>query len=332
MASVPSLQQPSKRGTRPRPAATPAGCRAQSRRGPSRPASRRHAYSPGFKHLRLPKTAAKASLAHSQAPALSGPMKQTALTPVERGILLILMAAGLPVEQAQFKEVHGLSVRKNHRNKLVQLGLIDVGKERLAFSLTGEGWAWLKRELSAPRPGGVLGLGPLYAVLGALGRLTERLEMPLEAGFGPEAGLSPKAVPCPAPSAAPAKAPAEAGLSWSDIDEPLARALQDIAVFATNATRFKNAAKSSFEREFAHVEGAANLVFQSVKLAAAKRKLDLDGQPGSETRYDPVLFHSDDLVKLGEPVRIRKSAVTRGHGKAKVIVQPGLADALIDSK
>ncbi len=246
-------------------------------------------------------------------------MKQTALTPVERGILLILMATGQPVEQAAFKTVHGLSVRKAHRHKLAQAGLIEVCNERLAFSLTREGWNWLRAELSAPRPKGTLGLGPLYAVLGAIGQLTGRLDMPLEAAFGP------------AP-AAPAKAPADNGVAWSEVDEPLARALQDITVFATNVARFKDAASASFEKEFKRVEASANLVFQSLKLAAAKRKLDLDGQIGSETSYDPVLFHSDDLVKLGEPVRIRKSAVTRGHGKAKVIVQPGLADALLDSK
>jgi hypothetical protein len=251
-------------------------------------------------------------------------MKQTALTPVERGILLILMASAGPVAQAAFKTDHGLSVRKAHRQKLTELGLIDVGQERLAFSLTGEGWNWLKAELAAPRPQGVLGLGPLYAVLGALGGLARRSDMPLQTFLQSGSAATQTATPAPTP-AAPA-------FSWSDVDEPLARALQDIAVFATHAARFKDAAKGSFEREFKRVEGAANLVFQAVKLAAAKRGLDLDGQPGTEAAYDPVYFHSDDIVKLGERVRIRKAAVTRGHGKAKVIVQPGLADSLLDSK
>ena len=277
-------------------------------------------------------------------------MKPTALTPVERGILLILMASQEPVRQGDFLEKHGLSVRKPHREKLARAGLIEVGKEGLALSLTAQGWAWLEAELAAPRPKGVLGLGPLYAVLGALGQLARASDTPLEtllqSGIAPAPSAppapapsapaapapAPSAPPAPAPSAPAAPAPADPGHSWSDVDDPLARALQDIAVFATHAARFKDAAKGSFEKEFKRVEGAAALVFQAVRLAAAKRKLDLDGQPGAETSYDPVYFHSDDIVKLGQAVRIRKAPVTRGHGKAKVIVQPGLVDALLDSK
>ena len=259
-------------------------------------------------------------------------MKPTALTPVERGILLILMASQEPVRQGDFLEKHGLSVRKPHREKLARAGLIEVGKEGLALSLTAQGWAWLEAELAAPRPKGVLGLGPLYAVLGALGQLARASDTPLETLLQSGIAPAPSAPPAPAPSAPAAPAPADPGHSWSDVDDPLARALQDIAVFATHAARFKDAAKGSFEKEFKRVEGAAALVFQAVRLAAAKRKLDLDGQPGAETSYDPVYFHSDDIVKLGQAVRIRKAPVTRGHGKAKVIVQPGLVDALLDSK
>ena len=56
-------------------------------------------------------------------------MKQPALTPVERGILIILMASGWPIKQAEFKRLHGLSVKKSHRCKLSELGLIDVSKD-----------------------------------------------------------------------------------------------------------------------------------------------------------------------------------------------------------
>lgn len=245
-------------------------------------------------------------------------MKRTALTPVERGLLFILMTCGDPIKQADFKKNHGLTVSKDHRQKLEELGLINVSKDPLTFSLTRQGWKWLTDELTAPRPKGVLGLGPLYAALGAINRLAKRLGMSLEEALGPESGRNSTSNGGEVP--------------WLDVDEPLARGLQDIPVFAASFTRLKEVANSTLEKEIKRAEMSANLVFQSLRLAAAKRKLKLDGQIGSETSYDPVLFHSDDLVKLGEPVRIRKSAVTRGDGKTKVIIQLGLAEALHDSR
>src|SRR3974377_955941 len=110
------------------------------------------------------------------------PIKQLALTPVERGILIILMVFGRPMRQAEFKTQHGLTVKKSHRCKLSELGLIDVSKD-FSFWLTSDGWAWVKRELSAARPKGLLGLGPLYAALNALSRLAARLDLPLEAAL-----------------------------------------------------------------------------------------------------------------------------------------------------
>jgi hypothetical protein len=247
-------------------------------------------------------------------------MKQLALTPVERGVLIILMVFGRPMRQAEFKTQHGLTVKKSHRCKLSELGLIDVSKD-FSFSLTSAGWAWIKSELSAPRPKGLLGLGPLYAALNALNHLAARLDLPLEAALGSN-GVE---------HARPAGAVCDSNFAWSDVDEPLARALQDIPVFTASVSRLKDASPT-LEKDIKRIEMSANLVLQSVRLAAAKRQLNQDGKIGTEIAYDPVLFHSDDLVKLGDPVRIRKSAITRGHGKAKVIIQPGIAEALPHSK
>ena len=248
-------------------------------------------------------------------------MKQPVLTPVERGVLIILMASGWPIKQAEFKRLHGLSVKKSHRCKLTGLGLIDISKN-FSFSLTSAGWAWVQEELSASRPKGVLGLGPLYAMLHALKRVAARLEFPLEAALSP----------CGVENSKPESAAGGSNFAWSDVDEPLARAVQDIPVFTASLSRLREAAQPALEKDIKRIEMAANLVFQSLRVAAAKRQLNLDGQIGSETAYDPVLFHSDDLVKLGDPVRIRKSAITRGHGNAKVIIQPGLAESLPHSK
>ncbi len=81
-------------------------------------------------------------------------MDDIALTPVERGILFILMAQSQPLKQADLKRGHGLEVKRSHRLKLQDLGLIEVAGERaFTLALTKKGWAWLEAELTAPKPG-----------------------------------------------------------------------------------------------------------------------------------------------------------------------------------
>ena len=107
-------------------------------------------------------------------------MKEIALTPVARGILIILMTQGKPVKQADFEKVHGLAVKKQHRHKLADMGLIEVkDKPHITYALTNEGWTWVSQELTAPKPKGSMGLGPLYAALSVIDRLAKRLGLPL---------------------------------------------------------------------------------------------------------------------------------------------------------
>jgi hypothetical protein len=249
-------------------------------------------------------------------------MDDIALTPVERGILFILMAQSGPLTQTDFAGVHGLTVRRQHRLKLQELKLIEVSEGPLTLALTKKGWAWLGAEIHAPEPAGRKGRGPLHAALRVIGRLTKRLDIPLEEALAQD-------VPPPSPAGAAASPDADIRQpEWVEVDEVLARALQDIAVFSAELLRLREAAKGTLEREIKRAEMAANLVFQHVKLAARKRGLDLDGTAGSEACFDPVFFYSDEDIKLGAPVRIRKSPVTRGHGKTKIVIQPGIVKAI----
>jgi hypothetical protein len=247
---------------------------------------------------------------------LTGLTMQPALTPVERGILFILMAQGQPVRQSGFKSVHGLAVRKGHRQKLEEQGLIEVSKAPFAFALTKSGWAWLSAETAAQKPKGLLGLGPLHAALSAIGQLANRLGLPLEEALASNE---------PPPDAPP---PTIRQPEWVEVDESLARALQDISVFSAALSRLRESAKGALEHEIKRAELSANLVFQNVRVAAKKRGLDLDGTVGAEASFDPVSFYSNEDIELGAPVRIRKSPVTRGQGKKKVIIQPGVAEAI----
>jgi hypothetical protein len=255
-------------------------------------------------------------------------MDDTALTPVERGILFILMAHGEPLRQTDLAAEHGLRIKRHHRLKLRDLGLIAVSsKPPFTLTLTKKGWAWLEAELAAPKPGGSIGAGPLHAVFGVVNRLTKHLGLTLEAALvldGSSASLAAANASPPAPPPSTDIRPPE----WIEADELLARALQDISVFSSALSRLREAAKGALESEIKRVGMAANLVFQNVELAARKRALVLDGAAGSETSFDPVFFHSDEDIRPGAPVRIRKSPVTRGQGKKKIIVQPGIAEAI----
>ena len=112
-------------------------------------------------------------------------MDDTALTPVERGILFILMAHGEPLRQTDLTAGHGLRIKRRHRLKLRDLGFIEVSSKPLTLALTGRGWAWLESEMAAPKPHGSVGPGPLHAVLGVVDRLTKRIGLPLEEALAP---------------------------------------------------------------------------------------------------------------------------------------------------
>src|ERR1700721_1367369 len=112
-------------------------------------------------------------------------MQTAQLTPVERGALFALMAEGRPLkENAELKGIHGILLKVGHRNKLRQLGLIETTKQKpLTHILSKEGWEWARKEITASKPKGTMGMGALYSVLGGLHRYIERNHRILEAIF-----------------------------------------------------------------------------------------------------------------------------------------------------
>jgi DNA-binding PadR family transcriptional regulator len=224
------------------------------------------------------------------------------------------MTQGRPVRQAEFAAKHGLKVKKQHRQKLEELGLIQVEHvPQITYSITQKAWAWLSQERARPVPRHSARFGPLYVTFGVIETLARRLGITLEEAMNVAAAKDDIREP-----------------EWIDADEYLARALQDISVFTGHLNRLREAAGRNLGEKIDRVELSAELVFQHVQLAARKRSLALEGQIGAEAAYDPVLFYSDDDLICGAPVRIRKPTVTRGHGKNRIIVQPGFAVAMID--
>ena len=143
------------------------------------------------------------------------------LTPVERGALFVLMANGRPLrESADLKAVYGLALKPSHRTKLQRLGLIETTKKPWTHALSQKGWQWTEEQLSAARPKGQMGMGPLYALLHGLRRHIERHRCTLRDVFS-EAGKTTDI----------AAQDRIENAAWAEADEALAQALQDMSVF-----------------------------------------------------------------------------------------------------
>jgi hypothetical protein len=256
-------------------------------------------------------------------------MIEKALSPVERGILVILMAQGKPVKQTDFKAAHGLSVGKQHRDKLHSLGLIEVGKNPITYSLTPLGWAWFGEQVAGAKPKGAAD-APLHAALFAIDRLVKRLGLPLKEAFG-------QTIPADEPAPLDEKTHDVAATyeiyireaAWSEADTSLAKAIQNIPQFTVARDSLKEAVNGSIESKFKRLELTSKLVLESLQQAAANRQMSVVGISGEEIDFQPSIFDcGDEKVKVGAKVLVRKPAVTRGEGNNKVIIRQGTVQVI----
>jgi hypothetical protein len=235
------------------------------------------------------------------------------LTPVERGALFVLMANGRPLrESADLKAVYGLALKPGHRTKLQCLGLIETTKKPWTHTLSQKGWKWAEEQLSAARPKGQMGMGPLYALLGGLRKHIERHHWTIRDVFS-EAGKTTDIV---------AQDRIE-NAAWAEADEALAQALQDMSVFNRALSKLQEAAQDHTSELIKRTAAASNLVLQSVRQAARKRELSFATEEGRETKFDPVMHRSDEDLEIGAAVRIRKAPVIRGPAELGVVVLAG---------
>ncbi len=235
------------------------------------------------------------------------------LTPVERGALFVLMANARPLrESADLKAVYNLALKPSHRTKLQRLGLIETTEKPFTHVLSNKGWQWAEEQLSAARPKGQMGMGPLYALLHGLRKHLERRRCTLRDVFS-EAGKATDDV---------AREHVE-NAAWAEADEALAQALQDMSVFNRAINKLQEATQDHMSELVKRTASASNLVLQSVRQAARKRELSFATEEGRETTFDPVMHRSDEKLEMGAAVRIRKAPVIRGPAKLGVVVLAG---------
>lgn len=91
------------------------------------------------------------------------------LTTVETAVLFILLAEAGPVANSDLTREHGCYLKREQRDNLVSLKLVEVERKsgRLVLTLSDKGWAHCRTELasgSAPARSGAVG-GALFAVL-----------------------------------------------------------------------------------------------------------------------------------------------------------------------
>ncbi len=235
------------------------------------------------------------------------------LTPVERGVLLVLMASGRPLrESADLKATHNLALTPDHRAKLKRLGLVETTERPFTHTLSPKGWEWAREQLSAERPKGQMGMGPLYALLRGLHEHMDRHNYSLREVFS-EGGKA---------NANGARDSME-NAAWAEADMALANALQDMSVFTRSMSKLQDVAQGNTAALAKRAVLASNLVLQSVRQAARLRELSFATEEGGETTFDPVMHTSHEHLTVGAAVRIRKAPVIRGPAKLGVVVLTG---------
>lgn len=249
-------------------------------------------------------------------PAAANPKSE--LTPVERAVLLALMSAGRPLrESADIQAHYGFSVKPAHRAKLKTLGLVETTPGPWTHSLTRKGWDWAKSELESAPPKGLMGLGPLYAVLNGLHRVLSPKGVTPEQFFQ-EGAIAPKADRLGADLS---------NAAWSSADETLALALQDIPTFERVLGRYEGALSGEAGAAMKQIRLASELVLQHVRQAASLRGLQAMYAKSEQAVFDPVEFESDDPMSAGAKAAVIKSPIVKSTAAGPpIVVVRGLAE------
>jgi hypothetical protein len=102
--------------------------------------------------------------------------------------------------------------------------------------------------------------------------------------------------------------------AWIEADDALARALQQ-----TPALREAIREPTALSPELRNQIGA---IIQAVRTSAAKRELEIEGSPGSETTFDPVKHAQDDpRITPTSRIRLLTPTVFQGRGANRRVLR-----------
>ena len=252
------------------------------------------------------------------------------LTPVERGVLVALMAAGGRLrENADLVERYQIRMTAGHRKKLAELGLIKTSKKPFTHELTDAGWAFMGADFPMDVPREPMKIGALNAVVDGLRRLSGNDASALKAVVS-GASQAPSDEKAPEPDPEKIESPQSSGTfddaAWSDSEEALAMALQDIAAFGPRMKAVEKAGGDDLANPLKQLSLNADSIFQNIRLAARKRGMEALFARGEETEFDSALFDCFEDMDEGEPAIVMKQPVVKHTARdGKIIVLRGLA-------
>lgn len=255
------------------------------------------------------------------------------LTPVERGILFALMAEGGPLNENSDLIVRlQIGMTKKHRERLQSKGLIKTTPSPFRHELTKAGWAWASTEVKNQPPKGQMKLGALYAVLNGIARQLVRRKYSVEEFFAPPSSESPDGEQptnsSPNHEATYQRAIADA--AWSDSEEVLAFALQNLPSFERNVRKLEGIVGNEVKAEVQQVELSAQAIFQHLRLAADKRGLVAVGQRDEVRPFDGAFFVSGTDAADGEKIKVKKQPIVKRRPEGEIVVARGVAEPFVE--
>ncbi|WP_239313088.1 hypothetical protein [Plantactinospora mayteni] len=143
------------------------------------------------------------------------------------------MIKATPLPQTYFTNIVGISIKPDHRRKLLSLELIEVTAKPITLALTDEGWRRAGEELGAeaPKRAGAAG-GTLYVALDFLRRLIDHSGTQADDLFRLQInGGDVVSALAAGPSALPDAAPSQDAVATTDADPAILvrRAYQELA-------------------------------------------------------------------------------------------------------
>jgi hypothetical protein len=128
------------------------------------------------------------------------------------------------------------------------------------------------------------------------------------------------------PSVGNATAIAIAQAAWSEADEALGRALQDMDFLNRSFERLESTAEGELAERARKAKGASNVVMQSVRQAARLRNIATLNKVGDRVPFDPTKLDVDGDAGIDELVTVVKPAVVRGSEPQQVVLVRGEAE------
>ena len=253
------------------------------------------------------------------------------LTPVERGVLVALMAAGGPLkEAADLGARYGLRMTAWHRGRLGDLGLVKTTKSPFTHELTARGWDFLASDFPMDVPQAAMKLGAMNALLEGVrervGADGEALKAFFTGKASKPATKRDTAPPEDIPESAGQDLMAEA--AWSESEKLLAMALQSMPAFDGRFGALEKALDGQNEAAMKQVSLAAENVFQNLRMAARKRGLETLHKRNETVAFDPVYFEATDDMDDGEDAIVMKQPIIRVRDGEELVILRGLAAPL----